>query len=275
MPLTPSDRLTPLHAPAHWQAVDFISDLHLQASEPATYLQWRSFMERPAHEQPDALVILGDFLEVWAGDDLLQADPKLGDSGFWRDCFDVLQRFSHARPVFFMHGNRDFLLGSAAASAAGMVLLNDPTVLHFHGNRCVLSHGDALCLADTDYLRFRAMVRSAEWQSEFLARPLIERLAITRDLRERSEAHKRSQDHDPALWADVDTEAALAWLRTAQASTLIHGHTHRAARHDLGHGCERIVLSDWDANALPPRGDYLRLTPNGLQRHPVHGDLAA
>ena len=116
---TAPDRLTPLRAPAHWQAVDFISDLHLQASEPATYLRWRAFMERPAHEQPDALVILGDFLEVWAGDDLLLADAGLGDSAFWRNCFEVLKR-SSARPVYFMHGNRDFLLGSAAASAAGM-----------------------------------------------------------------------------------------------------------------------------------------------------------
>lgn len=275
MSLTALDRWTPLRAPAHWQAVDFISDLHLQASEPATFQLWRAFMERPGHEQPDALVILGDFLEVWAGDDLLQADAEVGDSDFWRACFEVLLRYSSERPVYFMHGNRDFLLGAAAASTAGLTLLEDPTVLDFHGERYLLSHGDALCLADTDYLRFRAMVRSPDWQSQFLAKPLSERLAITRELRERSEARKQTTGRDPAAWVDVDGEAALAWLAAARATTLIHGHTHRADRHELGQGCERVVLSDWDANAMPPRADYLRLTTQGLKRHSVYGNLAA
>ena len=275
MSLNPLDRLTPLRAPAQWQAVDFISDLHLQASEPATFHRWRTFMERPAHEQPDALFILGDFLEVWAGDDLLQADAALGDSGFWRTCFEVLARCSSQRPIYFMHGNRDFLLGQVAAKSGGLTLLEDPTVLDFHGQRYLLSHGDALCLADTDYLRFRALVRSPEWQSQFLAKPLTERLRITRELRERSEAHKQAQGHDPAVWADVDGEAALSWLDAAQASTLIHGHTHRAGRIDLGHSCERIVLSDWHADTSPPRGDYLRLTRQGLERHPLYAHPAA
>jgi UDP-2,3-diacylglucosamine hydrolase len=275
MSLTPLDRLIPLRTPAHWQAVDFISDLHLQASEPATFRRWQTFMERPAHEQPDALFILGDFLEVWAGDDLLQADAGLGDSDFWRSCFEVLARCSVQRPIYFMHGNRDFLLGQVAANSAGLTLLSDPTVLDFHGRRYLLSHGDALCLADTDYLRFRAMVRSPEWQRQFLAKPLAERLQITRDLRERSEAHKQAQGHDPVAWADVDGEAALAWLEAAQATTLIHGHTHRAGRYALGRGCERIVLSDWHADARPPRGDFLRLTRQGLQRHSLYALPAA
>ena len=150
-----------------------------------------------------------------------------------------------------MHGNRDFLLGEVATRSAGLTLLNDPTLLDFHGQRYLLSHGDALCLADTDYLRFRALVRSPEWQAQFLAKPLTERLQITRDLRERSEAHKQAQGHDPMAWADVDGEAALAWLEAAQATTLIHGHTHRAGRSDLGRGCERIVLSDWHARRQP------------------------
>ena len=275
MSLPVPDRLNPLRAPAHWQAVDFISDLHLQASEPATFERWRAFMERPARAQPDALFILGDFLEVWAGDDLLKANEGLGDSGFWRDCFAILKRCSAERPVYFMHGNRDFLLGSAAAAEGGLSLLDDPTLLDFHGRRYLLSPGDALCLADHEYLRFRAMVRSSGWQSEFLAKPLSERLQITRALRERSEAHKQAQGHDPATWADVDRAAARHWLKAGGTNILIHGHTHRAGRVDLGHGCERWVLSDWDAQAQVPRGDYLRLTLTGLERHSVYGDLAA
>ena len=147
--------------------------------------------------------------------------------------------------------------------------LSDPTSLDFQGQRWLLSHGDALCLDDTDYQRFRAQVRSADWQQAFLSRPLAEREAVARDLRERSEARKQSMAHDPELWADVDAAAAREWLQRAGAPTLIHGHTHRPAEHDLGNGLRRVVLSDWDANARPPRLEVLRLTAGGLQRLPL------
>ena len=125
-------------------------------------------------------------------------------------------------------------------------------------------HSASPCLDDTDYLAFRAMVRSAEWQRSFLAQPLAQREAVARDLRERSEARKKSLAHDPALWADVDAEEARRWLRAAGAATLIHGHTHRPATHDLGEGLQRVVLSDWDAAATPARLDILRLSHSGF-----------
>jgi UDP-2,3-diacylglucosamine hydrolase len=123
-----------------------------------------------------------------------------------------------------------------------------------------------MCLADTDYLAFRAQVRGAAWQSAFLGKPLAEREAIARDLRARSEARKRELGHDPALWADVDADAARAALRAASATALIHGHTHRPGDHALGDGLQRIVLSDWDARARPPRAEVLRLTAAGAER---------
>lgn len=263
---TAVDRLTPWRAPAPWQAVDFISDLHLQSAEPATFERWRAFMQRPLTAHADALVILGDFFEVWAGDDLLQAEAPSEARDFAQTCVDLLKTHSTHRPIFFMHGNRDFLLGSDAMSAAGMSELPDPTLLEMHGKRCLLTHGDALCLDDTEYQSFRSMVRSPEWQARFLSRPLKERLAITRQLREQSEAKKMASGQDTATWADVDSTAARQWLNAVNATVLIHGHTHRPDVHDLGSGLERMVLSDWDASATPPRAEVLRWDLQGLRR---------
>jgi UDP-2,3-diacylglucosamine hydrolase len=241
-------------APPGWRTVDLISDLHLQASEPATVEAWQGYLETtPA----DAVFILGDLFEVWVGDDAA-ALP-----GFEARCADVLQAASARRPVYFMHGNRDFLLGADFAARCGMTLIADPTVLVLHGERWLLSHGDALCLEDRDYLRFRAQVRQPEWQQALLARPLEERRTLARSVRAQSEDRKRSPD---MVWADVDADAARDWLRQAGATCLVHGHTHRPAIHDLGQGLRRIVLSDWDAAAHPPRAQLLCLSSAGAQR---------
>ena len=262
------DRLAQLRAPAHWQAVDLISDLHLQPGEPRTFEVWRAFLQRPAAERADALFILGDLFEVWVGDDVLESSAS-ADQTFWRACAEALQHFSAHTPVYFMAGNRDFLLGADGLQACGMQGLSDPTTFEFLGQRWLLSHGDAMCLADTDYMRFREQVRQPAWQGEFLTRPLSERRAIARDLREQSEARKRSTASDPSLWADVDAAAARAALQAAGAHTLIHGHTHRPALHALGDGLQRVVLSDWDAAAHPPRAEVLRLDAQGLRRIPL------
>ena len=163
-----------------------------------------------------------------------------------------------------MAGNRDFLLGPRFAQACGMTLLADPCVLVFAGQRWLLSHGDALCLGDHDYMRFRAEVRSPAWQQAFLARPLAERQALARQLRAQSEARKRSGE----TYADLDPAATQAWLQAARSPTLIHGHTHRPASHLLGQGLSREVLSDWDLHAPVPRAEVLRLDAHGLQRLP-------
>jgi UDP-2,3-diacylglucosamine hydrolase len=262
------DRLDQLRAPAHWQAVEFISDLHLQPGEPLTFEVWRAFLQRPVSQRADALFILGDLFEVWVGDDVLESSAST-DQHFWRACSETLKRFSTDTPVYFMAGNRDFLLGTSGLQACGMQGLHDPTRFEFLGQHWLLSHGDALCLADTDYMRFRAQVRQPTWQRDFLARPLSERTAVARDLREQSEARKRSTANDPSLWADVDTIAARTTLQTAGARTLIHGHTHRPALHALGDDLQRVVLSDWDAAANPPRAEVLRLDTQGLRRIPL------
>ncbi|MCB2016739.1 MAG: UDP-2,3-diacylglucosamine diphosphatase [Hydrogenophaga sp.] len=255
------NRFATVHAPAHWQAVDFISDLHLQASEPDTAAAWRNYLSRPQGEKADALFILGDLFEVWIGDDELD-DPH----GFAAKCAGALRQYSVTTPIYFLCGNRDFLIGERALAGCGMSGLPDPAVLDFHGTRCLLSHGDELCLEDTTYQTFRALVRSDAWRSEFLARPMQERKVIARDLRQKSESRKQLIDDDPELWADVDARAASAWLSEAGATVLIHGHTHRPGTHELGNGCRREVLSDWDASAHPPRLEVLRLTRKGMRR---------
>lgn len=243
-----------LQAPSHWRHVDFISDLHLQASEAATFCAWQDFMQTT---RADAVFILGDLFEVWVGDDAVGPDQA---PGFEARCAQVLNAASRRLTIFFMHGNRDFLLGPAFAKACGMTLLDDPTVLDFAGQRWLLSHGDALCHDDTDYMQFRAQVRSASWKRDFLSKPLAQRQEIARALRTQSEARK----HSGVTYADVDVEATCDWLHTAQASTLIHGHTHKPADHDLASnqvkGLRRIVLSDWDAAATPPRAEVLRVS---------------
>lgn len=243
-----------LTAPAHWRCVDFISDLHLHASEPQTFKAWADYL---LHTHADALFILGDLFEVWVGDDLV-TDPVTAPSHgeFEGQCAAVLKAASKRLDVFFMHGNRDFLVGSALMAQCGATMLADPTVLCGQGARWLLSHGDVLCLGDVAYQSFRALVRSEAWQRDFLAQPLSQRLATARGLRAQSEARKKMSPE----FIDVDDAAARQWLQGAGASTLIHGHTHRPADHDLGNGLRRLVLSDWDAAAQPARAEVLRLT---------------
>lgn len=244
----------PLQAPAAWRTIDFISDLHLQPTERHTFDAWRRYM---AATPADAVFILGDLFEVWVGDDAAAAP------GFAAECAQVLRRASRRAAVFFMHGNRDFLVGERFLASCGARLLADPTVLQFDGRRWLLTHGDALCLGDTEYMGFRAQVRHPAWQQEFLAKPLEQRQAIARALRQQSEQRKAS---GAAEYSDVDDEAALAWLQAANAQALVHGHTHRPADHLLGARGWRAVLSDWDARAEPPRQQVLRLTAAGMQR---------
>ncbi len=258
----PPPGVTEVVAPAAWHTVDFISDLHLQAAEPATFDAWRHYM---AQTPADALFILGDLFEVWVGDDAAR------EPGFEHACARVLADTAHRCAVYFMAGNRDFLVGHEFLDTCGVHRLGDPCVLVFARQRWLLSHGDALCLADTAYQAFRAQVRGTAWQQTFLARPLQERKTIARELRRQSEAlrqARRGAQND----ADVDAAAAGRWLSESGATTLIHGHTHRPGRHVLsaaGHdtpALDRVVLSDWDAAARPARAQVLRGDRQGALR---------
>lgn len=249
-------------APAGWRLVDFVSDLHLDAAHPATV---RAFARYLAATPADAVFLLGDVFEVWPGDDALD-EP----GSFEADCGELLRRTALRTPLFFMHGNRDFLVAEGFARRTGIAVLDDPTVLCFAGRRWLLSHGDALCLDDVDYQRFRATARNPQWQAQVLSRPLAERRALGRSVRTESEARKQS---GTGFYGDVDAAAAVAWLQAARAEALIHGHTHLPADHVLNPqgaatapALTRHVLTDWDLDASPARAGVLRLTPQGLER---------
>jgi UDP-2,3-diacylglucosamine hydrolase len=253
-----------LTAPVRWQMLDFVSDLHLQASEVATRVAFERYLtQTPA----DALFILGDLFEVWVGDDA--ATPSApGVPCFEHHVQALLARASQRLSLHFLPGNRDFLLGPAFAQGCALQLLADPTLLHFDERRWLLSHGDAGCLADTDYQDFRAQVRSPAWQHRFLAQPLAQRQAQARALRTQSEARKASG----VAYADLDETWVTAWLDRTGAQALIHGHTHRPADHTLPtSGAStaprmRHVLSDWDARATPPKLQVLRLQQGQMPR---------
>jgi UDP-2,3-diacylglucosamine hydrolase len=236
----------------------FISDLHLDAERPAVTELFGAFMQRQAMAA-DALYILGDLFEAWVGDD----DPS--ETGAY-----VAARIREVAdagvPVFFIRGNRDFLLGETFARRAGMRILPDPAVVMLYGKPAILMHGDLLCTSDTAYQAFRAQTRQPAWQAQFLAQPLAARLAFAAQARAASAAHqgglKRDDKAQFETLTDVAPETVDATLARFGIDTLIHGHTHRPAIHDLtidGRTCRRIVLGDWYE-----QGSVLRVEPDGM-----------
>lgn len=225
-----------------------ISDLHLCAQRPAVtqaFLHWLHTEVTTA----DALYILGDFVEVWVGDDIL-SDPQHGAE--FVPIVQALRALSERDvQLYLMHGNRDFLIGEHFARACGLQLLPDPTLLTFGSTRVLLSHGDALCTDDVAYQQFRAQVRSSQWQQAFLAQPLSARLAFAEQARSQSAENKSKYGMDIM---DVNSAAVTTLLREYNyPEVLLHGHTHRPGRHPLtvdGHQCERVVLGDWHDTAV-------------------------
>lgn len=241
-------------APPAWRRIDFISDLHLAEDTPRTFTAWRNYL---LNTRADAVFILGDLFEAWVGDDArFEGFEAIGAA--------VLSEAAARRPTSFMVGNRDFLLGRDMLDACGVRALPDPTVLCAFNERTLLSHGDAWCLDDVEYQQFRRQVRDPAWQAQVLAKPLAERRVLARSIR--SESERRTADHQ-GEWADVDTATALDWLRATQATTLVHGHTHRPASEALTTGLTRHVLSDWELDhAIAGRAQVLRWSADGWAR---------
>ena len=234
----------------------FISDLHLDPQRPETVVLFRDFMARTA-PRAGSLFILGDFFEAWVGDDDLPAP-------FNADIVSALATLSAGgTALYFLHGNRDFLAGAAFARAAGLHLLPDPVRIELFGTPTLLSHGDVFCSDDGTYQAFRAQVRQRDWQTEFLGKPIEARHAFARALRERSEHAKAGKKPDIM---DVNLDTVARHARAADVRRIIHGHTHRPARHvhDLGdRRIERWVLPDWHDT-----GGYLICDRSGCRALP-------
>ena len=215
----------------------FISDLHLDEARPRIVDEFGRFLREDARSA-QALYILGDLFESWIGDD---DDGELAQSvaASLRDLRES------GVPIYFMHGNRDFLLGNDYASRAGLTLLTDPHLIALGGERTLIMHGDTLCTDDAEYQKFRSLVRDPGWQRDFLAKPLAERRAFA--ARARAESRSHTAMARPEIM-DVNDEAVASAMRAHGVHRLIHGHTHRPATHrfDLdGEPAERIVLGDW------------------------------
>jgi UDP-2,3-diacylglucosamine hydrolase len=223
----------------------FISDLHLSAKQPHITQVFLHFMRHTA-PQAEALYILGDLFEYWAGDDDL-------DDPFHQQIIQALSAMAETGTrVCIMHGNRDFLMAEELAAACRATLLRDPVLIDLYGAPTLLSHGDALCTDDVAYQTFRRQVRDTTWQQQFLAQPLAQRKAQIEELRMRSESEKQTKDGNIM---DVNAHAVADLLRAHHYPRLIHGHTHHLAHHLHhvdGHTCERWVLGDWGetGNAL-------------------------
>jgi UDP-2,3-diacylglucosamine hydrolase len=233
----------------------FISDLHLAGERPATNEQFFGFLRGEA-ARAQALYVLGDLFEYWAGDDELtdgQGDPLAAEvaSGFKALAIRGV-------PVWIMHGNRDFLVGSGFLAASGAQFLPDPSVVQVAGQAVALLHGDTLCTDDHDYQAWRLTARSEAWQRDFRAKSLAERHAAVGALRDKSRQVIAAK---PAEIMDVNTDAVRQAFRQLGVRRMIHGHTHRPARHEIevdGARCERWVLPDWYG-----RGGYLALDDVG------------
>ena len=251
-----------MNSPARMLAL-FISDLHLQESHPRTAEAFFHFLAERA-SQAEALYLLGDIFEYWAGDDDL-------DTPFHRRIAGALRALSDSGvAVYWMAGNRDFLVGQDFARAAGLTILPDPYVAGIGGQRIALVHGDAQCTDDTNYMAFRAQVRDPAWQQQFLAMPLAQRKAIIAGLREGSRQAHGEKSYEIM---DVTPDAVGALHEATQADVIIHGHTHRPALHlEQETGRRRYVLPDWELDAEPVRGGWIAIgAEGGVTRHDLDG----
>ena len=226
--------------------------MHLDESRPAIVAQFEQFLASVA-PGADAVYILGDLFEYWVGDDNIALPFASRIAARLKDAAARV-------PIRFMHGNRDFMVARRFAADTGVELIDDPTRVDLYGTPALLMHGDTLCTDDKAYQAFRTQVRNPAWQQAALARPIAERLAIAQDLREKSEGAKQGKSMGIM---DVAPAAVEQAFRDSGAKVLIHGHTHRPARHvHRVDGAERVrwVLSDWYE-----RGSYLEASPTGIR----------
>lgn len=240
------------------EAALFVSDIHLCASRPLISEAFILFLAQVASQYPQ-LFILGDLFEYWAGDDDIEDDFNANI------CQAIKQLSDTGTQVYFVCGNRDFLIGESFAKQCGLTLLDDPTIIQHQGQSILLSHGDALCTDDHAYQAMRKQFRETTWQQQFLQQPLSARKAQIADIRAQSESAKAEKS---MMIMDVNAAAVAALLRKHDyPSQLIHGHTHRPDTHTLtvdSHVIKRHVLGDWYE-----QGSYLVLSKDGIQSQPL------
>lgn len=233
----------------------FVSDVHLSDALPHTTSVFLQFLATQAIHA-ERLYLLGDLFEYWAGDDD-------SETPYNRVIIAALRAVSDAGvALYWIAGNRDFLVGESFASQIRAQILNDPCELQLANQHLLISHGDALCTDDIGYMAFRSMVREPSWQKQFLSKPLSERKAIIQGMRQASSSEQKNKS---MAIMDVNQNAVTQLCEQFPGASLIHGHTHRTAKHSEAHGL-RYVLPDWDCDhGTKTRGGYLSLD--------IHGEL--
>jgi len=236
------------------------SDLHLGPATPATSEAFLAFLEA-AREEAAALLLPGDIFDAWIGDDVIRAAPP-----WLATALTALRDTASRIPVWLGRGNRDFLIGEELAGALGAKLLPEPALLETDYGQILLTHGDEFCTDDAAYQQFRQMVRDPQWQAAFLAKTIPERLAMAQQARGESQMANQAKSMEIM---DVNAAAIEQAFRDSGVALMVHGHTHRPARHVLqvdGLKRERWVLPDWDCDHVsPPRGGWLVIDRDGLQ----------
>ncbi len=236
------------------------SDLHLGPATPATSEAFLAFLQA-AEEEAAALLLPGDIFNAWIGDDVIRAAPP-----WLATALTALRATAGRIPVWLGRGNRDFLIGEELAAAVGARLLPEPALLQTDYGDILLTHGDEFCTDDAAYQQFRQMVRNPQWQAEFLAKTIPERLAMAQQARGESQMANQAKSMEIM---DVNAGAVEQAFRDHGVTLMVHGHTHRPARHVLevdGAKRERWVLPDWDCDHVsPPRGGWLVIDRDGLE----------
>ena len=218
-------------------SIFFISDLHLEQNKPHLTKAFENFINSKVNSH-DELFILGDFFEQWIGDD--------NEDNFIKSIKNILKlKTAEGLKIYFMHGNRDFLIGDKFCKDVGAKLLEDPFIFNLNEKKIMLMHGDSLCTDDKDYQEFRNLVRNNDWQKDFLSKDLKERKEVAKSLREISSLENKTKDE---AIMDVNQDEVLRIIENHSIDVLIHGHTHRPDIHDEN-GVPRMVLGDW--------GDFL------------------
>lgn len=234
----------------------FISDLHLDAARPGITHVLLDFLAE-IEGRAEALYILGDFFEYWVGDDVLGT----AYAAAFQPVIGQLRQVSDSGvKLYFMHGNRDFLVGEGFAAATACELLPEQVVVDLYGTPTLLLHGDTLCTDDVEYQQVRKVLRNPQWQQPFLSLPLAERIRQAEAMRAQSRA---SGEGKSAMILDANPQTIAETLHKSGVARMIHGHTHRPAIHDFqlnGRSAQRIVLGDWHED----RGSFLRLDAEGM-----------
>lgn len=225
------------------QKTVFISDLHLEATQPANTSAFLNLLQTCQQQRVDALYILGDLFEVWIGDD--------DNSAYNLEIISALKSATdHGLKIYFLHGNRDFLIGKKFMQKTGCKLIDDETVISVYGQRVLLMHGDVLCTDDTEYLKSRKWMRKWWLQKLFMLLPLSKRKKIAAKMRDASSDHMRTLTES---MMDVSQNAVKAVMQKHHVAYLIHGHTHKPNIHRfnvLDSAATRMVLAAWHGNSL-------------------------